>query len=181
MSLDLKLLALVQAIGPDIKALRAADGNLSSLSTSAKGNLVAAINEVYQMAEAAAGGGVSINDTAGDGNTTQTWSANKIFDEITASIASLRSDIMGPGASAALDTFKEIQDALAEDDTASAALATAVSKRVRFDESQTLTNAEQTTARSNIGAASAAALSTLSTNVGNTEQDLVAAYNTAKA
>jgi hypothetical protein len=187
MSLETKLLALVQAIGPDIKALRTADGNLSSLSTTAKSNLVAAINEVYGIAQAAAGGGVSINDTAGDGNTTVTWSANKIFDEINASISGLRTELRD-GAGAALDTFKEIADAMAADDTAAAAMSTAIANRVRFDEAQVLTAPQQTTARSNIGAASATDLgttntnlSTLSTNVGNTEQDLVAAYNTAKA
>lgn len=174
MNLDQRLLALVNAIGPDIKALKTADGNLASLSTTAKANLVGAINEVYAMAQAAAGGGVSINDAAGDGNVTQTWSANKIFDELTAGLAALKAEIMGPEASAALDTFKEIQDQLAADESATAALTTAVSNRVRFDAAQALTGPQMQQARDNIGAASATA-------VGNTDQDLVAAYTTAKA
>lgn len=174
MTLEQRLLALVNAIGPDIKALRVADGDLTALSTIAKANLVAAINEVYGMAQAAAGGGVSINDTATDGDTTVTWSADKIFDEIAAAIASLKTELLGPGASAALDTFKEIQDQLAADESAAAALSTAVNNRVRFDAAQVLDAAQQTQARSNIGAASATA-------VGNTDQDLVAAYTAAKA
>lgn len=180
MTLEARLLALVNAIGPDIKALKTADGDLTALSTTAKSNLVAAINEVYAMAQSAAGGGVAINDAAGDGVTTQTWSADKIGDSILASINSLRTELTN-GASAALDTFGEIATQLAADETAAAALSTAVSNRVRYDAAQTLTGTQQTQARSNIAAADAAALSTLTTNVGNTDQDLVAAYTTAKA
>lgn len=180
MNLDARLLAVVNAIGADIKALKTADGNLANLTTTAKGNLVAAINEVLGVAQSAAGGGVSINDTAGDGATTVTWSADKIGDTVTAAINSLRSEING-GASAALDTFKEIADQLAADESTAAALATAVGNRVRFDAAQALTSPQQAQARSNIAAADAAALTTLTTNVGNTDQDLVAAYTTAKA
>lgn len=173
MTLEQRLLALVNAIGPDIKALKAADGDLATLTTTAKNNLVAAINEVRALAQSAAGGGVAILDTAGDGDTTHTWSANKIFDEIAASISSLRNELRG-GASAALDTFAEVAAQLAADESAASALATAVGNRVRFDAAQVLDATQQATARSNIGAASATA-------VGNTDQDLVAAYTTAKA
>lgn len=46
MSLQTRLEALIAAIGPDIKALKTADGTLASLTTTAKTSLVAAINEV---------------------------------------------------------------------------------------------------------------------------------------
>lgn len=83
------------------------------------------------------------------------------------SINNLRTELRA-GAGAALDTFKEVQDQLAADETAAAALATAVGLRVRFDVAQTLTAAQMLIASTNIG-------------VGNYDQDLVAAYNTAKA
>ncbi len=177
MSLEQKLNTLASAIGADVKALRAADGNLSSLNTTVKTNLVAALNEVLAMAQAQAGTGV-ISDVAGDGVVDKTWSADKIGDTILASINALRNELTN-GASAALDTFGEIATQLAADQTASAALATAIGNRVRFDAAQTLNNAEQLQARENINAASAADLSTLTTAVGNTEADLVAVYTTA--
>ena len=45
MSLETRIIALAEAIGTDIKDLRTTRGTLSSLSTTAKTNLVAAINE----------------------------------------------------------------------------------------------------------------------------------------
>ncbi|HEX8402231.1 MAG TPA: hypothetical protein VF628_11070 [Allosphingosinicella sp.] len=177
MSLDANLLALLTAVGGDVKSLRLADGDLSQLATTAKNNLVAAINEVYGMVGSA---GAAINDTAGDGATAVTWSANKIYDSIEAARVALRDELRA-GAGAALDTFAEVAAALAADDTAAAALADAVAKRIRFDAAQVLQDTEKVQARSNIGAASAADLTALTTAVGNTEQDLVAAYNLAKA
>lgn len=77
-------------------------------------------------------------------------------------------DELRAGAGAALDTFAEVAQALADDDTAAAALATQVANRVRFDAAQTLNGPQQAQACANIG-------------VGNPEADLVAIYNTAKA
>lgn len=162
MSLDAKLLALIQAIGPDIKALQTARGDLAALTTTAKGNLVAAINEVHALV-----GGASINDAAGDGVVDETWSANKIYDEIAAAISGLRNELRA-GAGAALDTFAEVAAQLAADESAAAALATSVANRVRYDAAQGLTAPQQLQACQNIG-------------VGNPEQDLVAAYTAAKA
>lgn len=173
MTLEQRLLDLVNAIGPDIKALKLANGVLADLDTTAKGNLVAAINEVYGIATAASGGGAVINDAAGDGDTTHTWSADKIGDSLAAAINSLRDELRA-GAGPALDTFAEIAAQLATDETAAAALSTAVSNRVRVDAAQALSGAQQTQARSNIGAQDAA-------SVGDTDQDLVAAYSAAKA
>ena len=176
MSLEQKLNTLASAIGADVKALRTADGNLSSLNTTAKNNLVAALNEVLAMTQAGTG---VISDVAGDGVVDKTWSADKIGGTILASINALRTELTN-GASAALDTFGEIATQLVADQTASAALATAIGNRVRFDAAQTLTNAEQLQARENINAASATDLSTLTTSVGNTEADLATVYTTAR-
>ena len=86
MSLETRIISLAQAIGTDVKALTAAQGNLASLTTTTKTNLVAAINELATMIGSA---GVAINDTAGNGNTTETWSADKIFDSIEAAKTAL--------------------------------------------------------------------------------------------
>ncbi|MGC8116044.1 hypothetical protein ACP3VQ_13570 [Metapseudomonas otitidis] len=164
MTMETRLTALAQAIGADVKILRDRQGDLTSLSTTAKGNLVAAINEIFALVGA---GGVQINDSAGNGDTGVTWSADKIFDTIELAKAAVKSELIG-GASAALDTFKELQDALGNDPTFAATISTALTKRVRIDAVQTLTTAERLQACQNIG-------------IGDPEADFVAAYNTAKA
>jgi hypothetical protein len=179
MSVSANLILLAQAIAADVKALSAADGDLATLTTTAKGNLVAALNEVHALA-LAGGGGVQINDAAGNGDVDVVWSADKVFDSIEAAKTAVKNELLD-GAGAAYDTFKELQDLLVGQDDAVAALTTAVGNRLRFDQAQVLTSEQQAFARDNIGAAEAADLATLVAAVGNTEEDLVAAYNLAKA
>ena len=62
MTLEQRLIALAQAIGADVKALLAAQGSLSALATTAKGSLVAAINELKAAVDAAGGGGAAAGD-----------------------------------------------------------------------------------------------------------------------
>lgn len=164
MSLDTKLVALAQAIGADVKTLTVKQGDLTSLSTTAKGNLVAAINEIYVALGVA---GVSINDTAGNGDTTVTWSANKIYDTIEAAKLAVKNDLVN-GSAAALDTLSELASALNNDPSFAATLANDVANRVRFDSAQTLSVAQKLQACINIG-------------VGDPDVDLAAAYTTAKA
>jgi hypothetical protein len=103
MSLETKLIQLAQAVGTDIKTLKAAQGLLSSLNTTAKNSLVSAINEV----KAASSGQISSTD-------------------LNNAIDGLRSEMKGPGASAAMDTFKELQDVISSDQGLASALATLV-------------------------------------------------------
>ena len=180
MSFEARVAALATAIGADIKTLTQNQGALSSLSTTAKSNLVAAINEIFTIASnAQAAAGAQILDTAGDGVTDKTWSANKIYDELTAAIAALRTELTS-GAASALDTFAELAAALNNDPSFATNVATSLANRVRYDAAQTLTAPQQAQARSNIGAASAADLTALTTAVGNTDADFVATYTTAK-
>lgn len=165
--LETRLLDLTDALGADFKALRGIDGDLSTLPTTAKNNLVAAIAEVHALAVSAAGSSSLISDVAGDGVTDKTWSADKIHDEIVAAKAAVKNELTN-GAAAALDTFAEVAAQLAADETATAALASAVANRVRYDAAQTLTLAQKQQACENIG-------------VGNPNVDLVARYTTAKA
>ena len=173
MTLEQRLIALAQAMGADVKALLQAQGSLSALSTTAKNNLVAAINELKTAVDAAASGGVSIDDTAGNGNTGVTWSADKIFDTIEAAKLAVKNELTA-GAAAALDTLSELATALGNDPNFAATIATEIANRVRFDAPQTLTAPQQTQARANIGAQSAAA-------IGNPDRDFVADYTAAKA
>lgn len=164
MSLAAQIISLSQAIGADIKDLRAKQGSLSSLSFGAKASLVGALNELHTLIGAQ---GASINDSAGDGDTAVTWSANKIFDTIEAAKIAVKNDLVN-GAQAAIDTLAELGAALGNDPNFAATLATELGKRVRFDAVQTLTTPEKLQACSNIG-------------IGDPETDFSAAYATAKA
>lgn len=73
--------------------------------------------------------------------------ASKIDEKVLA----LKQELLG-GASAAFDTFKELQDLIANNKEALEALSEIAGKHVRFDIAQALTNAEQARGRSNLGA-----------------------------
>ena len=68
-------------------------------------------------------------------------------------IATLKNDLLG-GAGSAYDTFKELQDLFLENKNLVEELKAIAGKHLRFDISQSLTNAEKALARSNIGAVS---------------------------
>lgn len=165
MTLQARLTELAQAIAADVKLLYANQGSLANLSTSAKTNLVSAINELQQ----AAAGGAGINDTSAATSTTTSYSANKI----TSLLASLKSDILG-GAAASYDTLLELQNMLTADDNAIAGLLTAVGNRVRVDAAQSLTTAQALTARTNIGAMASA-------DIGDIDHSFSTDYAAAKA
>jgi hypothetical protein len=158
-----RIIDLTNAIGADIKDLRVKQGDLATLSTTQKSSLVAAINEIAS----ALGSSSVINDAAGDGNTTNTWSANKIFDTIEAAKLAVKNDLTN-GAAAALDTLSEIATALNNDPNFATTIATGLSNRVRFDAAQTLTAPQKVQACDNLG-------------IGDPDTNYVTAYTTAKA
>jgi hypothetical protein len=169
-TLQARLTDLATRIAQEIKSVRTLlNGNaadLSALSTSAKSNLVAAVNELYtiaQAASAAASAAAVIDDAATD--TTHAWSAHKIALEIQAA-----KDALVNGASTALDTLQELAAALGNDPNFANTILTALGKRVRVDAAQVFTAPEQLQARTNIGAQDAAA-------IGNPDTDLVAIFN----
>ena len=177
MPLESRIIALAQAVGGDVKALTTAQGSLSALNTTTKTSLVAAINEMLTLIGSA---GASIDDAAGNGNTAVTWSADKIFDSIEAAKTAVKNDLVN-GAGAALDTLNELAAALGNDPSFAATIATEIANRVRFDAAQTLAGPQQTQARANIGAASAADVSSLLTGLGTYDRDYAADYAAAKA
>lgn len=177
MSLETRIVALAQAMGTDVKALTASQGTLTSLNTTTKTSLVAAINELLTLIGSA---GVAIDDGAGNGNTGVTWSADKIFDSIEAAKAAVKNEILG-GAGAALDTLNELAAALGNDPSFATTIAAEVANRVRYDAAQTLTSPQQAQARANIGAAAASDVATLTAGLGAYDRDYVADYTTAKA
>ena len=160
MTLEARVVALAQAIGTDVKTLTTAVGSLSGLTTTAKNNLVAAINEIAQAAATGIDAGVT--------GAASTWSSTKISSEISGAVSGL----VG-GAGAALDTLNELAAALGNDPSFATTIATQIANRVRFDEAQTLTAPQKAQACGNIGAASLVA-------TGDLDRDFAAAYTAAK-
>jgi hypothetical protein len=157
MNIAQRITDLATAIGGKIKQLTTNQGTLSSLTTTAKGSLVAAINEVKTSA------GVQINDSAASG--TSTYSSTKIQQVADAAALAVKNQLTN-GASTLLDTFQEVETAMNANTSAASSLLTAVGNRVRFDSAQTLTAPQMTQACVNIG-------------VGEPDTDFAAAFATA--
>lgn len=139
----------------------------------------------------------NINDTTV--STTTTYSSSKIVDVVNAAKQAVKDDLLG-GAGEAYDTLKELADLITTNQGAIEALQTIAGGAVRYDQAQTLTDAQKTQARSNVGAAKAEDLTTLqgtvttlqssvtknttdinnlSDAIGDTTVDFVAAFETA--
>jgi len=174
MTLEATLRGIVTRIGTQFNTLRTEilgiTGLKADLTTTAKGTLVAAINEVKASVS---GAGAVINDVTPSGTTV--YSSNKTATEITSAVAAVKSDILG-GAGAAYDTLKELQDLLVADDSADASFVTATNtalgNRVRFDASQTLTAPQKAQANTNMGSLSLV-------DAGDLTVDFVAVFNAA--
>lgn len=169
MTLEQRLTALATRIGGECKALRTLiNGNaadLTALTTAAKTSLVAAINEL-QAELAGVGQAPEVDD--GVTNTTNTWSSQKITDELDA----VKTEILN-GAPAALDTLEELATALGDDANFAATVTAALGNRVRTDtNAQGLTLVQKGNARTNIDAYG-------SVELGNPDADHVATFNAA--
>lgn len=162
MTLEERIIALATAIGTDIKQINKNQGTLSSLNTTAKADIVSAINEVLTLANKPQG--AQIKDTTT--TTTTVWSSKKVDTQITGAIGNLRTELTA-GASEALDTFKELADALDNDPSFATNVAKSLNNRVRFDEAQTLTQIQKKQACDNIG-------------IGDPDRDFVLEYTTAR-
>jgi hypothetical protein len=186
MSLATRLSDLAYAIGTDMKALRvmitgAANGNLTGLSTAAKDSLVNAINEVNAKptsgappdATTTAKGVVelaTLAEVAAGVDTTLVVTPEGVRQERVA----LKAEILGAGIPAALDTLKELADAIGDDANFASSTTTALGNRLRVDvNNQGLTSQQQANGQTNLGVLSSAA-------IGDPETDFVAVYTTAK-
>lgn len=174
-TLQVRLQDALVVTGTQLKSIRTLlNGNAQdniALVTTAKTNLVAAINEVKLQANSlAASGGATIND-ASSSSTTQTYSINKIITSIAEARAAVKAEILG-GAGAAYDTLKELEDLFATSSADLTAITTALGNRVRFDAAQTLTAPQKAQANANIGSVSLAQL-------GDPDTDLVAILQAA--
>ena len=130
-------------------------------------------------------------------STKSTYSSSKVE----TLIATAKNDLLG-GAGTAYDTLKELADLIAANGASISTLQTLAAGHVKFDASQSLTDTQKSTARSNIGAAASSTVSgygtrltavegkastnetnlaTLTSNVGDTTTNFVAAFEAALA
>lgn len=158
------LSAAFTAAGVDVKGLLAKIGDLGTLTTTQKASLVGALNELKTGIDAA----VKIDDAKTQAGTT--WSSTKINSAINAAISALVS-----GAPEALDTIKEVADAINTNKDAITALQTIAAGHVKFDAAQTLNDTQKQQARENIDAVSAAQLAATDTKAQKGVDDAAAA------
>jgi capsid protein len=151
MSLQTQINSFVLRVAEEFNSVKSRTGVLGDLSTTDKSSLVAAINELKAAVLTA------IDDETA--RTTTTYSSTKIVSLLDV----LKTEILG-GADPAYDTLVELQRALQDDQSGIAALTAAIDKRVRFDAAQTLSDAEKSQARANIGAVAAADIGDTATN-----------------
>lgn len=113
-------------------------GSLSLLTTTEKGSIVGAVNEL----KTAVDGKPTIDDASASAS--KVWSSTKVQDAIAAAVTAIIN-----GASADEDSLKELADKIT-------ALAQADAGLVSAANAQTFTDAQKAQARANIGAVSAA-------------------------
>lgn len=214
MSLQTRLSDLITSIGTDYKQLRtwitgSSSGDLTGLTTTTKTSVVAAINELHgdipPDASTSAKGIIEIATLAEVATGTDTVRA-VTPEGVRQERSALKTEILGAGVPAALDTLKELADALGDDANYAASITTALAGKQPLDADLTAIAALVSAAdkvpystgagtwalasltaagRALIDDADAAAQrTTLSVysqaELGNPETDLVALYTTAK-
>ena len=178
-TLEQQLDLLIKDFALDVKTLLARIGNLAALTTTDKTSVVNAVNELQARITAlAAASGAVINDAAGNGDTTVTWSADKIFDMLEAYKTALKNEILG-GVGPAFDTLLELANSATGQESAITNLVTAVGETVRFT-AQPLSATQRDQVRTNIAAASQAELDALEAAIGDPSVDLRALYRAAR-
>lgn len=152
-------------------------GNLADLSTTAKTNFVAAINEIKSQI-----GSIDLTALIDDNNVklSGTWSSSKISDFVTTKVSDAVSQVTN-GAPEALDTLKELADAFTANGSMIDTVLSALAKRVRVDKEQNFTEVEKAMGRANLGAVSATDFSDHVVAMGYTDAfDPLGAYTRAK-
>lgn len=159
-TLQARITDLATRMATECKSLRTLintnASTLSALTTTQKGSLVAAINELKSAIDGA-GSSITISDSTT--STTQVWSSSKV-----ASAIQTAKNELTNGATSALDTLAELAAALGNDANFASTVTTALGYRLRYDAAQTLTAAQKTQACSNLG-------------VGEPDTDFVTTFN----
>lgn len=221
-SLSEQINDFARAVGDTCQEIKESIGELTSLHTSSKENVVAAINSLYDLTnncpkliqalnealESLQGNQTSYAEDLSDAregivnllnmltnfhdqfdefvakyNASITpsedgsdepspdtfWSSQKTSDEIEKATDTLKEDLLG-GADEAYDTLKEIQEFLQANDNLLEALKTVSEGHVDYTKAQNLNDTQKSQARTNIEAAKASELASLSVRVQNLQE-----------
>ena len=132
------------------------------------------IKEIGKDIKALKGRVLALEGNAGSGTVDETVVTNKVTEQInvlkgelpTLVTPTINAEIakVVDGAPDTFDTLKEIADYIETDKSGASAMAESINNRLRFDEQQSLTEAQQTNVLNSLGL---------------TDADLVAVYNTA--
>lgn len=111
-------------------------GTLSLLTTTEKGSIVGAINELKQLISALSSSSAGINDSAtGD---SQTLSAKKILELLNQAKSEVKNELLGGQVEQSIDTIKELGDMLKNMQTGEDGLNKLVQKITQTNQSLTL-------------------------------------------
>lgn len=146
-------------VGKELKKTNKRVGDISTLKTTNKGDVVAAINEIKD-ALANTGQAFSLQD-AKDGLVKDgakaadtTYSSNKIEDlvatEITKAKAAIKSELLD-GAEESFDTLKELQEKIKSGTSVTDGLLEGLGNRLRIDEAMVLTEQQQQNVAKSLG------------------------------
>lgn len=165
MTLRQRIDALVDAIGAEFKKVIGKIGSTDSLQTTERGSVVGAVNELKTRIDNIGSGnsGAVIDDTAPASD--KAYSSQKVDSLIGAAKAAVKSEILD-GVDAAYDTLAEVARYIEQDKTGAASMAEAISKRLRIDESQTLSLSQKSAVEATL-------------NLGDTDADFVAKFEAA--
>lgn len=170
MTLVTRITEVVRAIGADIKALKGRVLTLENTHTSG-----GTVDESQVQSAVESKVTESINTLKGELGTlvtpTITSKVNESIDSLKGELATLVTPtitaeinkVVGD-APETFNTLKEIADYIDQDKTGASAMTTSINNRLRFDEQQTLTEAQQTNVLNSLGL---------------TDTDFVTAYTTA--
>lgn len=126
------------------------DSNASASSTYSS-------NKINSSIATAVAAKPSIND--GANSTTSVYSSSKTDSQINTAVSNLVN-----GSPAALDTLKELSDALGGDANFATTVTAALGNRLRFDSSQVLNGTQKSQGLANLGAQASADIGDVSTN-----------------
>lgn len=154
-TLQQRVTALAQAIGTELKKTNTNVGTLTALQTTAKNNLVNAINEV----KLAVTEPIVIDDL--------TASGNKVFSSIKTEnlINEKITELLG-SAPEEYNTLKEIADYIASDKTVGEGIVAKLANCLRLDEVMVLSEQQRTNVETTL-------------NLGTVDTDFTAAFNAA--
>lgn len=173
MTVETQFLSLVNRITVSINTLNGFIGDLDTLPTTDKSSLINSLIELKGIVDSHYSEQQAlINDNIT--SSTKTWSSYWISHEINLAITELID-----GAPGALNTLKELANALQNNPDIIASLNDIINKRVAVDVVQSFSTLEQTLGRANINAASDTEVQQLLTGLGNYNTNFAAIFTNA--